>query len=151
MRKKILSFTEMKQGTILFFLCAATIIGVVACSKGGTAASDPHISDFSDSTTPVVDLYTPADNQVFSNGDTIKIDGKVTDNSLYQGSIRITNDVNGALLKEQLYEIHGFQLYNFHIEYKVNVTAVSDFTVTVQYLDHGLNSGIKTAKVKANP
>ena len=35
---------------------------------------------------------------------------------LYQGSIRITNDANGELLKQQLYEIHGVLSYNFNCQ-----------------------------------
>jgi hypothetical protein len=151
MKKKNLNFTEMNWSKTLFILCVATAIIAGACSKGGEATQDPHTTDFSDSTTPVVELYTPTDNQVFTSGDTIKVDGKVTDNSLYRGSIRITNDANNSVVLEQLYEIHGFQLYNFHIEYKTMVTAVTNYTVTVQYEDHGLNNGIQTAKIKINP
>jgi Bacterial Ig domain len=141
----------MRRYKILFSFCVAITIIVVACSKGGTAAQDSHISDFSDSTTPVVEILNPSDNQAFRSGDTIKIDGKVTDNSLYRGSIRITNDANAAVILEQLYEIHGYQLYNFHLEYKISVSAASNYTVTVQYEDHGLNAGIKTVKVKVDP
>jgi hypothetical protein len=124
----------------------------IACSKGGTPADDPYAYNPGDSTTPVIVLNTPTDNQSFSTGDIIKIDGKVTDNSLYRGSIRITNDdAAGAIILEQLYEIHGFQLYNFHVEYKTAVTAVANYTVTVRYEDHGLNEDIKSVKVKVNP
>jgi hypothetical protein len=151
MRKKNLSFTEMSRYKILFSLYVATAIVAAACSKGGTATEDPHTTDFSDSTTPVVDIFRPSDNQVFNSGDTIRVDGRVTDNGLYRGSIRITNDSTGAVLKEELYEIHGFQLYDFHIEYKAVVAAVANYTVTVQFEDHGLNAGIKTARVKINP
>jgi len=49
--------------------------------------------------------------------------------------------------KEQLYEIHGLQVYDFHIEYKTTVTAISNYTVTVPYKDHRLNECKKTMKV----
>ena len=149
-KKKNLSFTTMKL-KILFSFCIATTIIVTACSKGGQAAEDPHISDFSDSTTPAVDLKSPIDNQSFTSGDIIKVEGKVTDNSLYQGSIRIKDDASGNLVKEQLYVIHGYQSYDFYVECKTAVTVVTNYTVTVEYDDHGLNAGIKTVKVKVNP
>jgi hypothetical protein len=135
---------------ILFFYTAMLMAGS-GCSKGGSAAEEQHLSDFNDSTTPVVDITAPLDNQVFTSGDIIKVDGKVTDNSLYRGSVRITDDAGGAIIKEQLYEIHGYQSYNFHVEYTAAVTAVANYTITVQYEDHGLNAGIKTVKVKVNP
>jgi hypothetical protein len=149
-KKKNLSFTAMKR-KILFSFCIATAIIVAACSKGGQAAEDPHTSDFSDSTTPVVELKSPTDNQLFTSGDIIKVEGKVTDNSLYRGSIGITDDANAAIVKEQLYVIHGYQSYDFYVEYKTAVTVVTNYTVTVQYEDHGLNAGIKAVKVKVNP
>ena len=79
------------------------------------------------------------------------MEGKVTDNSLYRGSIRITDDANAAIVKEQLYVIHGYQSYDFYVEYKTAVTVVTNYTVTVQCEDHGLNAGIKAVKVKVNP
>jgi hypothetical protein len=136
---------------ILFSFCIATAIIVAACSKGGQAAEDPHISDFSDSTTPVVELKSPTDNQLFTSGDIIKVEGKVTDNSLYRGSIGITDDANAAIVKEQLYVIHGYQSYDFYVEYKTAVTVVTNYTVTVQYEDHGEKAGIKAVKVKETP
>jgi hypothetical protein len=132
------------------------IIILTAAMPGCSKSSDPpgtgpHIIDLNDNTTPVVDIYSPANNQVFSSGDTIKISGRITDNGLYQGYIRIINDANQAILKEQLYEIHGFQLYNYYLEYKTSVTVASDYTITVQFEDHGLNMGSRSVKVKVNP
>jgi len=137
---------------ILFSFCIVVVI-ITACSRGGSqAAEDQHVSlDLSDTTVPAIEIHSPADNQVFISGDTIKVDGRVTDNSLFKGSVRITNDANGAVIKEQLYEIHGYQLYDFHVEHKTAVASVVNYTVTVQYEDHGLNAGSKTVKIKVNP
>jgi len=140
----------MKFANILFF--PGIIVFVTACSSGGVqAVDDPHIFNPADTTIPVVDIYTPSENEVFSTGDTIRISGKVTDNSLYRGNIRITNDANGAVVKEQLFEIHGFQVYNFYLEHKTIVLAVTNYTVTVQYQDHGFNTGTNAVKVRVNP
>ncbi len=145
------SFNAVKRPQIILFSSVFFLAALASCSKAGKAGTDPHVSDFSDNTTPVVEVYNPVQDQVFTSGDTIKIEGKVTDNSLYRGSIRITNDDNGTILKEQLYEIHGYQLYNFGLSYKTSVSSVSNYAITVQYVDHGLNSGMKTVKVKVNP
>jgi len=101
---------------------------------------------------PAIEITTPTNGQVFANGNTINVTGKVTDiGGLYRGSIRITNDADGALLKEQLYETHGFQLYNFNISHTTAITAVSNYTVTVRFEDHGSNVTSASVKVKVNP
>lgn len=124
----------------------------VSCSKGGTADEDPHVVNNTDFTAPVVEIHTPAADQVFPNASTVNITGKITDEAgLYRGSIRITNDATGAVVKEQLYEIHGLLLYNYNISHTTSVTAVSDYTITVSFEDHGLNTTTRTVKVKVNP
>ncbi len=68
------------------------------------------------------------------------LSGTITDDmGLYRGYIRITNDVTGEIVKEQLYEIHGIRSYNFNVPAISTVTAVTDYTVSVFYEDHGLN------------
>ena len=143
----------MVRPAFIVCLSALLVIAVTSCSTNGGIPpnDDPHGLDLNDYTTPVVDIYTPTDNQVFVSGDTIRITGRVTDNGLYQGFVRISNEANSAILKNQEFEIHGFQFYNFNIEYKTSVTVASDYTVTVQFEDHGRNAGIKNVRVKVNP
>ena len=129
---------------------------VIACSKTGPGNVDDdsslHIIDTNDTIPPDIEINTPIAAQVFSNGSSIDITGKITDNGgLYRGSIRITNDVNNAVIKEQLYEIHGFQLYNFSLSHTASVTTPSDYTVTVLFEDHGLNQVSRSVKIKVNP
>ena len=140
----------------LVIVCTALVVVTMSCSTSGstTPLPDPidiHAVNFSDTTYPVLEIYAPAENQVFANGDTIKIDGKVTDNSLYRGSIRITNDATGAILKDQAYEIHGLGLYNFHLEQKATVSVITNYTVSVQFEDHGRNNNYKAVKIIVNP
>ena len=136
----------MKCRRLLSILFAGVII--ISCSKN----DDDHESPPDDVVPPVIEITTPTDNQVFSNNNTINITGKVTDDKgLYQGSIRITNDANGSLLKEQLYEIHGVLSYSFSLPYQVAAPTASDYTITVHFEDHGTNKTSKSVKVKANP
>lgn len=140
---------------ILLFLTAGVIFAV-ACSKGGSSSSDGGGSHPTpapnDTIAPVLNINTPTANQVFTNGNVINITGRITDDlGLYRGSIRITNDANGAILKEQLYEIHYVLGYDFNISYTTNVTVPSDYTVTVFFEDHGYNNASKSVKVKVNP
>jgi Bacterial Ig domain len=141
----------MKVTGILLSAFSAVLLS--GCSKGGSIAdSDQHIIDNNDLVAPVISITTPGEGQVFNTGNTITVSGKVTDaGGLYRGSIRITNDANGSLVKEQLYEIHGMQLYNFNITHLTAVTTLSDYTVTVRFEDHGLNVTTASVKVKVNP
>jgi hypothetical protein len=146
-RKKKNNFKYLKSSLLyclLLFFCAS-------CGKGGTVADEIHVINTSDSTYPVVEVNTPADNQVFTSGSAINVTGKVSDNSLYQGSITIRNDANGAIVKEQYYEIHYIPIYNFSISYTPSVTASTDYTVIVKFEDHGHNQTIKAVQTKVNP
>lgn len=123
-----------------------------ACSKGGVPEENPHVVNNSDFTAPVVEIFTPTADQVFTSGNVISVTGKITDEAgLYRGSVRITNDANGALVKEQQYEIHGLLLYNFSVTHTTAVTVASDYTVTVSFEDHGSNTTVKSVRVKVNP
>lgn len=129
---------------------------LVACSKSGGSTDDggggPHIVTDNDTTRPLLTVTTPVSNQVYTNGSSISVSGSITDDlGLYRGSIRITNDITGEILKEQLYEIHGVLSYNFNVAAIATVTAATDFTINVFYEDHGLNGVSRTLKVKMNP
>ena len=135
---------------------ASVITFAVACSKGGTSTDNgggPHPTPSPiDTIAPVLTINTPTSNQVFTSGNVINVTGRITDDlGLYRGSIRITNDANGALLKEQLYEIHYVLAYDFNISFTTNVTSVANYTVTVFFEDHGYNNATKSVKVKVNP
>jgi hypothetical protein len=139
------------KNSLLYFLLA---IVFTSCSKGGgTPANDPlhNTIDPNDSTFPEVVVNTPTDNQVFASGNVIAVTGKVSDNSLYRGSISITNDATGFVVKDQAYEIHYIPVYDFSLSYTASVTTATDFTVTVKFEDHGANQTVKTVKVKVNP
>ena len=131
---------------------------MVACTKSGSNTDDgsggggPHIITDNDTTRPVLTVITPSNNQVYTSGSTVSVSGTITDDmGLYRGYVRITNDVTGEVVKEQLYEIHGILSYNFNVAAAVTVTVATDYTVSVFYEDHGLNGVNRTLKVKVNP
>jgi hypothetical protein len=147
----------MRRRNLILFFIASTIVIVTACTKGGTPADDgngggPHVENPTDSTAPVIQIITPTANQSFANGSTISTTGRITDDyGLYRGVIKITNDANGAVVKEQAYEIHGSTGYNFNMSHVVAVAAASDYTVTVSFEDHGNNSTTLSVKIKVTP
>jgi hypothetical protein len=150
---------EKRNKTGNFFLKTVIVISALtilsSCSKtgGGSRGDDGnHVPvDVNDVSYPVITIDKPLTNQVFVSGDTIKIQGRVTDNGLYRGKIKIVNDVNGLAMLDQAYEIHGLPLYDFSLAYKTSVTSVSNYTVSAEFEDHGLNVTTKTVKVKVNP
>jgi phosphate-selective porin len=154
MKKKNSRFTIMKR-LVYFLFLPLLIAGILtSCSKGGSPAPDGvgvHADIPNDTTAPVLDIYTPAAAQTFANGTSISITGRLTDDyGLYRGSIRITNDANGSLVKEQLYEIHGLKTYNFNISHTVFTLAAADYTISVSFEDHGTNVTARSVKVKVN-
>jgi hypothetical protein len=134
-----------------YFLYGLLILFCAACGKGGAVDELPHVITDNDDTYPVLEITTPTTNQVFTSGSSINITGKVSDNSLYQGTISIRNDVTGAIVKEQYYEIHYIPVYNFNISHTISVTTATDFTVIVKFEDHGHNQTIKAVQVTVNP
>ena len=135
--------------TFRFGIIALSIFLFSACSKD---SGDDHEINEDDITPPVIEIYTPTENQVFSNGSNISITGKLTDDlGLYRGTVKITNDANAAVIKEQAYEIHGLLTYNVNLSHTVSVTTTADYTVTFRFEDHGNNISTKTVKVKVNP
>src|ERR1700741_2956416 len=147
---------------LLYVLSALTFVLVVACSRGegffddgsggGNGNGNPHVYNAGDTTYPVVEIYTPVANQSCPSGNNISITGKITDDlGLYRGTIKVTNDANGEVLKQQQYEIHGFLSYNYTVNYTPQVSAISNYTVTVSFEDHGLNSTTQSVSVKVNP
>ena len=145
-----------KSNIIKYFLVIvlSNALVFVSCSRSGSGSGsddDNHPVDVIDTTHPVIVIGRPVLNQVYANGDTIKIEGRVTDNGLYHGKIRITNDLNESLINEQAYEIHFFQSYDFSFSHKTAVSVASAYTVSVEFADHGLNITTKTVKVKVNP
>jgi len=146
----------MRYGLII--LLATISVLVYSCSKGGAPVDDgngngnPHVENPSDTTPPVITIATPSENQVYNSGNTIHMTGRISDDlGLYRGTIKLVNDANGLVLKEQAYEIHGLLAYNFSLSHTAAVSAAADYTVTVTFEDHGLNTVTRTVKVKVNP
>lgn len=146
----------MRLRRIFNLLILATIffVGMAACSKDGAVPDDydPHLFNPADTIAPVLLVNTPTANQQFTSGSIITITGNISDGEgLYRGSIRIINDANGDVIKQQLYEIHGVKTYNFNVNHTAVVSAVADYTVNVSFEDHGLNTAATSIKIRVNP
>ena len=127
---------------------------ILSCSKvGGTGeAQNLEAIDQSDDIFPTITVSKPAANQVYTSGDSIIVEGKVTDDKkLYKGNVQIKNDANNFVVAEGYYETHFLSAINYRLAYKAVVTTPTDFSILVDFQDHGLNTSTATLKVKVNP
>ena len=127
---------------------------VISCTKVGGAAQEenPDAIDQNDDVFPVITVSKPTANQVYTSGDSIIVEGKATDDKIvYKGKVQIKNDANTLVLADGYYESHFLQLINYRIAYKAVVTVPTDFTVLIEFQDHGANVSTTTLKVRVNP
>ena len=125
---------------------------IASCSKVGEAAEDLDVIDQSDNVFPVINATKPSANQVYRSGDSIIVEGNVIDEKkMYRGKVQIKNDANSLVVAENYYETHFLQAINFRLAYQAIVTATTDFSVLVEFQDHGMNTSAATIKVKVNP
>jgi len=132
-------------------ICAAAVIA--SCTKVG-AADEENIEaiDQNDDVFPVINVLKPVVNQVYRNGDSIIAEGNVTDDKkMYKGKVQIKNDANNFMVAENYYETHFLSAMNFRLAYHAIVTVSTDFSVLIEFQDHGANTSSATIKVKVDP
>ena len=127
---------------------------IVSCSKVGSGPGEDNLDaiDQNDDVFPTITVSKPTANQVYTSGDSIIVEGKVVDDKkLYKGKVQIKNDVNNFVMAEGYYETHFLSVIDYRLAYKAVVTAPTDFSILVDFQDHGLNTSTATIKVKVNP
>ena len=124
-----------------------------SCTKVGAAEEENlDLIDQNDDVFPVITVSRPAANQVYASGDSIIVEGTATDNKIvYKGKVQIKNDANNLVMADGYYESHFLQAINYRVAYKAVVTVPTDFTILVEFQDHGANVTTTTLKVKVNP
>jgi len=133
-------------------LVLASVI-MISCTKVG-AGEEENIDaiDQNDNVFPVISVSKPTANQVYISGDSIIVEGKVTDDKIvYKGKVQIKNDANNLVSADGFYESHFLQAINYRLSYKAEVTVPTDFSILVEFQDHGANTSTATIKVKVNP
>ena len=143
----------MKKDFLLTLLVVLTSVMIISCSKVGAGQQENlDAIDQNDDVFPVVTVSKPTANQLYASGDSIIVEGKVTDNKIvYKGKVQIKNDANNLVVADNYYESHFLQAINFRLAYKAVVTVPTDFSVLVEFQDHGANTSTATIKVKVNP
>ena len=134
-------------------VCLAGLL-IVSCSKVGSGPGEDNLDaiDQNDNIFPTITVSKPTANQVYASGDSIIVEGKVTDDKkLYKGKVQIKNDANNFVMAEGYYETHFLSVINYRLAYKAVVTVPTDFSILVDFQDHGANTSTATIKVKVNP
>jgi len=54
-------------------------------------------------------------------------------------------------MADTYYESHYLQAINYRLAYKAVVTVPTDFSILIEFRDHGDNISTTTVKVKVNP
>jgi len=130
-----------------------TSVIMISCSKAGSESEGSlDAIDQDDDVFPVITFSKPTANQVYTSGDSIMVEGKVTDDKkLYKGKVQIKNDTTNLVMADSFYETHFLPAINFRLAYKATVTVPTDFSILVEFRDHGDNVSTATIKVKVNP
>lgn len=137
-----------------YFIVIISVASIIAsCSKVGVGEEeDINEIDQNDNIFPVINATKPTVNQVYRSGDSIIVEGNVTDEKkMYKGKVQIKNDANSLVVAENYYETHFLTAINFRLAYQAVVTTSTDFTVLLEFQDHGANTSAATIKVKVNP
>ena len=126
---------------------------MASCTKVGVGEQENlNMIDEDDDVFPAITVSKPTANQVYISGDSIIVEGTVTDNKIvYKGKVQIKNDVNSLVMADGYYESHFLQAINYRVAYKAVVTVPTDFTILVEFQDHGANTSTTTIKVKVSP
>ena len=139
-----------------FYFTAILILTSVimnSCSKVGSEVDGSlDAIDLDDNIFPVITVSKPTANQEYISGDSIIVEGKVTDDKIvYKGKVQIKNDANNLVMADSFYESHFLQAINYRLAYKAVVSVPTDFSILVEFRDHGDNVSTATIKVKVNP
>jgi len=145
---------SMKRFSYFVVIIFSASLLVLSCSKVGSPIDDdnPNEIDQNDGIFPVITVLKPSTNQIYKSGDSIVVEGKVTDDKkMYKGKVQIKNDANNFVMAETYYETHYLLEMNYRLAYKAEVTAPTDFSILIEFQDHGTNTSTATIKVKVNP
>ena len=130
-----------------------TSVIMISCRKvGSESEASLDAIDQNDDVFPVITVSKPTANQVYISGDSIIVEGNVTDDKkMYKGKVEIKNDANSFVMAYNYYETHFLQAINFRLAYKAEVTVPTDFNILIEFQDHGANTSTTNIKVKVNP
>ncbi|MCS6933575.1 MAG: DUF4625 domain-containing protein [Chitinophagales bacterium] len=126
----------MKNIIIIFTVAAALMTGaLLSCQKKSEA--------------PSVTITSPANNATIYLGDSLHIEGKLSDDeSLHEAAIRVMAPSGDTVMAEYP-SVHDLKTYTFHYHYKPLVTGV--FLLQVVAEDHDGNRTVQGRNFSVAP
>jgi hypothetical protein len=121
-----------------FLLAILSLFAVASCHDHG---------DENDKDAPVLTIEKPAENAVVTGE--VRIQGKVTDQSLHKLVIIVTKDSDGSQLFKATPTVHDETAYNYNESFTPSgLTVETAVTLTITVEDHSDNVTTKTVKFK---
>lgn len=128
-----------KQNLLLLFALFISVVSFNACKDD----DDDHAAD---TTAPVLTIEDPTEGASISGE--VHIHGDVTDESLHEMEIKVTQDSDGAELFKANPTVHDLTEYQFDEHFTPGVLAETPVTLTITVEDHSDNVTTKTVKFK---
>ena len=122
------------------------LLTVTACKK-----NDDHDEDANDHDKPVLSITLPTDSMTYKHGDTVKIRGLVTDNSLHELFVSIVENTNDSVLFTDAPNVHDLSAFSIASNWKSQVTKLTNARVIVVAEDHNANVTSDTIRIQVLP
>jgi hypothetical protein len=117
-----------------------SLVFIFACSKNSGGSNDNEA--------PVVTLSSPAPNQQFSSGQTVSINGQLTDNQkLSEVHVHISNIQTGALLID-IHRYPGTSVYTLAESFQAQAGIA--YKIQVIAKDNSANEGRAVVEISTN-
>lgn len=104
-----------------------------------------------DTVKPVMTITAPVPNQSYKSGDSVKLKGTLTDNSLHDFQWKIVQNSTNALLYQADISVHDYTSYTIDLGWKSSVTTATDARVIAWAIDHGNHVVTDTIAIHINP
>lgn len=124
-----------------------SLLFAVFCLLIVAACKHDHNED--DTTAPVLTIDEPLENESVTAE--VHIEGDVSDGSLHEMEIKVTQDSDGAELFKATPTIHDKTEYHFHEHWIPTIAAEIAVTLTITVEDHSANKTTKTVKFTVKP
>ena len=126
-----------KQNLLLFFALFISVLAFNACKDN---------NDEGDTIAPVLTIENPTEGASISGE--VHIHGNVTDESLHEMEIKVTQDSDGSELFKANPTVHDETDFDFDEHFTPGVLAETPVTLTITVEDHNSNVTTKTVKFK---
>lgn len=132
----------MKKLTYLSTVVIAIALVFGSCKK------EEHIES---NEKPSLSIVKPSDKAVVKSNETIAIEGTVSDPSLHELVIKLTNTKTGSDVLFEAPIVHDLKTYTFNYSYTPSVSTSTNFILEVIVINHSEIKNSETRTITVNP